>query len=652
MHSGRRYRARMGRALTRRVLLAAVAVVAVLGVAAGVAERGQAAPGAIQLVSIGTFVAPTYVTAPPGDTARVFVVEKRGTVEVLHDGVVSKFLDIQSRVTESGTEQGLLSIAFDPNYATNGLLYADYTTKSPSGDLEIDEFHATGNAVDSGPRLVLLIPHIAAQNHNGGQLQFGPDGDLYIGTGDGGDEDDTQGNGQNPASLLAKILRIDPHQNGASPYTVPADNPAPSGQRPGWAPEVYAMGLRNPWRFSFDAPTGRLVIADVGQDMYEEVDDLSVAGASGANFGWSCYEAMHPGPKTGTGCLAAGTTPTPPVFEYDHSGGRCSITGGVVVHDFYLPALAGRYVYGDYCSGGLYSFAPPTTDGAAATDNSALGLNVPQLSSFGVDGAGHVYAASLTGTVYRLFQSGVADAPPVPSFTVTPNPATPGQTVRFDASGSSDPDGHIVTYAWDLTGDGKTDASGPTASTTYTTTGTHSITLTVTDDGGVSASKTISLVVRAAGTGSGGSGGSGGGSNGSNGGNGGGSNGTAKGAAHLAGTTVHVTTTHRIASVLRSGLPVNVKSTAPAHWAVSLIVDPATAKRLHIHVAKGVRLISIGTALRPKLRSGTLTIAVHVRASVRAALSRLATVHLRVRAVAFGSAHRTATTWHALVFHR
>ena len=630
----------MGRPLTRRVVLAAAAVVCVLGVAAGLAERGQAAAGPVQLVSIGKFNQPTFVTAPPGDTARVFVVEKQGTVEVLHDGVVSKFLDITSRVTTSGTEQGLLSIAFDPNYATNGLLYADYTTKSPSGDLEIDEFHATGNAVDSGPRQVLLIPHIAAQNHNGGQLQFGPDGDLYIGTGDGGDEDDSLGNGQNPASLLAKILRIDPHQSGASAYTVPADNPEPSGLRSGWAPEVYAMGLRNPWRFSFDGP--RLVIADVGQDMYEEVDDLSVAGARGANFGWSCFEATHPGPTAGASCLAAGTTATPPVFEYDHSGGRCSITGGVVVHDFYLPALAGRYVYGDYCSGDLYSFAPPTTDGGAATGNSLLGLNVPQLSSFGVDGAGHVYAASLAGTVYRLVQSGVSDAPPVPSFTVTPNPATVGQTVKFDASGSSDPDGHIVTYAWDLTGDGKTDTTGSSASTTFAAAGTHAITLTVTDDGGVSASKTTSLVVHAA---TGGTPGNGGGSNG-------GSNGTTRNAAHLAGTAVHVTAAHRIANVLLHGVRVTVKSTARAHWTVSLIVDRATAKRLHMRVAKGVKLISIGSASRPKLRSGTQSIVVHVKASVRAPLRKLATVHLRVRAIAISSAHRSATTWRALVFRR
>ena len=390
----------------------------------------------------------------------------------------------------------------------------------------------------------------------------------------------------------------------------------------------------------------RLVIADVGQDMYEEVDDLSVAGARGANFGWSCFEATHPGPTAGANCLAAGTTATPPVFEYDHSGGRCSITGGVVVHDFYLPALAGRYVYGDYCSGDLYSFAPPTTDGGAATGNSLLGLNVPELSSFGVDGAGHVYAASLAGTVYRLVQSGVSDAPPVPSFTVTPNPATVGQTVKFDASGSSDPDGHIVTYAWDLTGDGKTDTTGSSASTTFAAAGTHAITLTVTDDGGVSASKTTSLVVHAA---TGGTPGNGGGSNG---GQGGGSNGTTRNAAHLAGTAVHVTAAHRIANVLLHGVRVTVKSTARAHWTVSLIVDRATAKRLHMRVAKGVKLISIGSASRPKLRSGTQSIVVHVKASVRAPLRKLATVHLRVRAIAISSAHRSATTWRALVFRR
>ena len=630
----------MGRPLTRRVVLAAAAVVCVLGVAAGLAERGQAAPGPVQLVSIGKFNQPTFVTAPPGDTARVFVVEKQGTVEVLHDGVVSKFLDITSRVTTSGTEQGLLSIAFDPNYATNGLLYADYTTKSPSGDLEIDEFHATGNAVDSGPRQVLLIPHIAAQNHNGGQLQFGPDGDLYIGTGDGGDEDDSLGNGQNPASLLAKILRIDPHQSGASAYTVPADNPEPSGLRPGWAPEVYAMGLRNPWRFSFDG----------AQAGHRRCRPGHVRGGRRPVGGRRArgelrLELLRGDPSRADrggelpGCRNDCDTP---VFEYDHSGGRCSITGGVVVHDFYLPALAGRYVYGDYCSGDLYSFVPPTTDGGAASGNSLVGLNVPQLSSFGVDGAGHVYAASLAGTVYRLVQSGVSDAPPVPSFTVTPNPATVGQTVKFDASGSTDPDGHIVTYAWDLTGDGKTDATGSSASTTFAAAGTHAITLTVTDDGGVSASKTTSLVVHAA---TGGTPGNGGGSNG-------GSNGTTRNAAHLAGTAVHVTAAHRIANVLLHGVRVTVKSTARAHWTVSLIVDHATAKRLHMRVAKGVKLISIGSASRPKLRSGTQSIVVHVKASVRAPLRSLATVHLRVRAIAISSAHRSATTWRALVFHR
>jgi glucose/arabinose dehydrogenase len=471
-------------AVWRRGVAAVVVLAAVLIVAGSLAETGHAdTPGPVQLVSIGTFASPTFVTAPPGDTSRVFVVEKGGKVQVVQGGVSSTFLDITSRIATGGQEQGLLSIAFDPNYATTGLLYADYTA-TPSGNLEIDEFHATGNAVDSAPRVVLTIPHADAANHNGGQLQFGPDGLLYIGTGDGGMENDVLHHAQDPTSLLAKILRIDPHQQGSQAYTVPASNPAPSGLRPGWAPEVYAMGLRNPWRFSFDPVTGRLLIGDVGGDTNEEVDDESPAGALGANFGWSCVEGSQPGPTASPTCLAPGTVATPPILWYPHTNGRCSITGGVVVRDSTLPAITGRYIYGDFCTGDLSAFAPPTADGGVATGDAPLGLNVPSLSSFGVDGVGHVYATSLNGPVYRLFQSGVSDAPPVPSFTVSPNPATTGMPVKLDASASSDPDGRVVSYAWEWTGDGKTDATGVTASATFTTTGMHTITLTVTDDGG------------------------------------------------------------------------------------------------------------------------------------------------------------------------
>jgi Glucose / Sorbosone dehydrogenase/PKD domain len=551
-------------------------------------------------------------------------------------GVSSTFLDIHQRVASTGTEQGLLSIAFDPSYATNGLLYADYTA-APSGNLEIDEFHATGNAVDSGPRVVLTIPHTDAQNHNGGQLQFGPDGLLYIGTGDGGNENDTLHHSQDPTSLLAKILRIDPHQSGAQPYTVPASNPGPSGLHPSWAPEVYAMGLRNPWRFSFDPVTGRLVIGDVGQDAAEEVDDLSDAGALGANFGWSCFEATLPGPTSSPTCLAPGTVATPPVFSYPHTLGRCSITGGVVVRDSTLPALAGRYVYSDFCGGQLHSFAPPATDGGLATDDQDLNLNVPSISSFGVDGVGHVYAASLAGPVYRLYQSGASDAPPVPSFTITPSPATTGVPVKLDASASSDPDGRVVSYAWEWTGDGKTDATGATASATFATAGTHSITLTVTDDGGVSASKTISLVVRApAGTGgttsSGGSGAK-----------------PSTTSSLAAGTRERVVDSRSVAAVLRTGLHVQLKSASRVRWTVTVLVSRATALRLHLHPSKATKLVSIGSATRATLRSGTQTIVVRLRRSLHARLAKIGAVRVEVRSVAFDSTHHRATDLLSLV---
>jgi glucose/arabinose dehydrogenase len=625
----------MGRALWRRGVAAVSVLAAVLIVAGSLTEAGHAdTPGPVQLVSIGTFASPTFVTAPPGDTSRVFVVEKPGKVQVVQGGVSSTFLDITSRVATGGQEQGLLSIAFDPNYATNGLLYADYTA-APNGNLEVDEFHATGNAVDSGPRVVLTIPHADAANHNGGQLQFGPDGLLYIGTGDGGMENDVLHHSQDPTSLLAKILRIDPHQQGSAAYTVPASNPGPSGLRPGWAPEVYAMGFRNPWRFSFDPVTGRLVIGDVGGDINEEVDDESPAGALGANFGWSCVEGSQPGPTSSPTCLAPGTVATPPILSYPHTDGRCSITGGVVVRDSTLPAITGRYIYGDFCKGDLSSFAPPAVDGGAATGDAPLGLNVPSLSSFGVDGVGHVYATSLNGPVYRLFQSGVSDAPPVPSFTVSPNPATTGVAVKLDGSASSDPDGRVVSYAWEWTGDGKTDATGATASATFTTTGTHTITLTVTDDGGISASKTASLDVRAP-AGSGGTGSSGTGNSAKN--------ASPSTTASLASSTrVRVVDSRRIAAVLRSGLRVQVRSTTRVRWSVSVLVTRATALRLHLHPSKASKLVSIGSAPRTTLRSGTQTIAVRLRPTLRARLKRIVPIRVEVRTVAVDGTHHRAT---------
>jgi glucose/arabinose dehydrogenase len=229
-------------------------------------------------------------------------------------------------------------------------------------------------------------------NHNGGLALFGPDRLLYIGIGDGGSQNDPDRNGQNLDTLLAKLLRIDPAASDGKPYTVPADNPFVD--RPDARPEIYSYGLRNPWRFSFDRLTDDLSIGDVGQDEFEEVDLVGRGQGRGANFGWSAYE--------GTARFnddQRAPNAVPPVLVYGHDSG-CSITGGYVVRDPSLPTLYGRYLYGDFCAGQLHSFtARPDRE---ATDDRPLGLQVPSLSSFGEDNAGHIYATSLEGPVYRL----------------------------------------------------------------------------------------------------------------------------------------------------------------------------------------------------------------------------------------------------------
>ncbi|MEA2273202.1 MAG: hypothetical protein QOI98_1910 [Solirubrobacteraceae bacterium] len=375
----------------------------------------------MSLVQIGDFASPTYVTAPPGDMHRVFVVEQRGTIALVKDsGQRSVFLDIQGLVTAGG-ERGLLSMAFAPDYATSGRFYVYYTGRTPAteqtGDIEVDEFQRDSTNPDAAlpgtRRRVLHIDHNLQANHNGGQLQFGPDGMLWIGTGDGGGAGDPYSNGQNLSTtnasgrnaLLAKLLRIDPRQGSGcgGRCTIPSDNPFAGG---GGAGEIWAYGLRNPWRFAFDRQTGDLVIADVGQDSVEEVDFAAAPGRGrGANYGWSRFE----GDRTYPGGTPAGSTPgfTFPVITHTHSSGWCSITGGYVVRDPALPELAGQYVYGDYCLGKVY--AARLSAGAAGGDHD-LGLSVPSLSSFGEDACGRVYAASLNGPVYRLSSSGACQA--------------------------------------------------------------------------------------------------------------------------------------------------------------------------------------------------------------------------------------------------
>ncbi len=346
--------------------------------------------GGVRLEKLGDFEAPLYVTQPP-DSEDLYVVEQGGTVRIVRDGeTLSKpFLDITDQVTANG-EQGLLSIAFAPDYPDSHLVYAYYTDLDQNQ--RVVEFRAPdGDAVDpDSERLVLEMDDFAG-NHNGGLLLFGPDGHLYIGTGDGGIADDPKRNGQDLSSLLGKILRIDPQRNGDRAYSVPPDNPFVD--REGARPEVYAYGLRNPWRFSFDRENDQLTIGDVGQNEWEEIDIVPAGEGAGANFGWSAFEADQRFNDDQTAPDAVF-----PVLAYSHDDG-CSVTGGLVVRDRQLRSLYGRYLYGDYCAGELRSFIP---ESKGAADDRALGLEVPQLSSFGEDLAGHVYATSLDGPVYRL----------------------------------------------------------------------------------------------------------------------------------------------------------------------------------------------------------------------------------------------------------
>ncbi len=348
----------------------------------------------MRLSKLGDFDQPVYVSQPPDDSDHLFVVEQSGRIVVVRDGepLAKPFLDLGDEVSCCG-EQGLLSVAFAPDYASSGRFYVDYT--DPAGDTRVVEYRRSDDdplVADPGSRRVILRVDQPFPNHNGGLILFGPDRLLYIGLGDGGSQDDPSRNGQDLDTLLGKILRIDPGASNGKPYTVPADNPFVD--RPDARPEIYSYGLRNPWRFSFDQLTDALSIGDVGQNQFEEVDLVRRGEGRGANFGWSAYEGLARFNDDQTAPSAV-----PPVLVYGHDSG-CSITGGYVVRDPGLPTLYGRYLYGDFCAGQLHSFT--ARPGRDATDDRTLGLQVPSLSSFGEDNAGHIYATSLQGPVYRL----------------------------------------------------------------------------------------------------------------------------------------------------------------------------------------------------------------------------------------------------------
>jgi glucose/arabinose dehydrogenase len=334
--------------------------------------------GGIALVAVARGLdSPVQVTAAPGEPDRLYVVEQAGRIRIVEGGrVVTKaFLDLTSEVV-SGGEQGLLSVAFHPDYRENGLLYVDYTDLS--GDTRVVEYRALDDrtAVDPATRRVLLAIDQPYSNHNGGQLAFGPDGRLWVGMGDGGAGGDPENRAQDLSSLLGKLLTLDVSESSPDP-------------------RIAAYGLRNPWRFSFDRDTGDLWIGDVGQGEFEEIDRLPRAEVGSlVNFGWDAFEGDAPYEEKEAnpeGSLLG------PVAVYDHSEG-CSVTGGFVYRGGEVQELEGRYVYGDYCSGTIWSIAADGTKESVRKES----IQVDGLTSFGEDGRGELYAASSKGTIFRI----------------------------------------------------------------------------------------------------------------------------------------------------------------------------------------------------------------------------------------------------------
>lgn len=390
MHHPARNTYGMRRTQTTALVLTALILMAALFIVSGPRPRAAdaqtngarvAAPPAVALQKVpGTFAQPVYVTAPPGDTTRLFVVEQTGRIRIVRNGVVlaQPFLDL-SGVVSTGGERGLLSMAFDPRFASNGRFYVDYT--NAAGNTRVVRYTVSGtdpDRADPSTRKVLLSVRQPYSNHNGGQLQFGPDGGLYIGMGDGGSAGDPQNRAQNPRSRLGKLLRMNVR---TSPVSVTR----------------YAKGLRNPWRFSFDRATGALWIGDVGQNSWEEVDYLRPGRPAGANLGWNGYEGTHVYNQS----VAAGLVKSRlvwPVTQYSHTLGE-AVTGGYVYRGAAIPALRGFYVFGDFGSGRIWAMKGPGGTRAALPGADRATTHV---SSFGQDASGELYVVSLGGSVFKV----------------------------------------------------------------------------------------------------------------------------------------------------------------------------------------------------------------------------------------------------------
>jgi hypothetical protein len=400
--------------------LSLIGVLAAIGLASREESREASPVPQVKLVEVGRFEQPVYVTSPPNDD-RLFVVERTGRVWVLVEGqrLPRPFLDLSERVSTSGDEEGLLSLAFAPDYASSGLLYVDYNDHEQRTVVEEFRRSTDPDVADPGSaRKVLVIPN-PSRAHHGGHLLFGSDRYLYISQGDGGIYRDPAFPAQDLANLHGKILRIDPRRQGNRPYGIPPGNPFVG--KPG-RDEIWVYGLRNPWRIALEPATGTLVVGDVGALIAEEID---IAPRPGLNFGWSCLEgtspyALEPPPSCrkdlvppaielvrGSVRAAEGTDASPRVARGRAKGDTrletgepvCSVVAGVFVQDPGLSSLVGRHIYGDFCDSSLRSFR---LEGGEVVDPRPLGLDVVVLSSFGVDADGHVYATSLTGPVYRL----------------------------------------------------------------------------------------------------------------------------------------------------------------------------------------------------------------------------------------------------------
>jgi glucose/arabinose dehydrogenase len=355
--------------------------------------RVSPAPGGSPTVKLELLIdglsGPVHLTGAGDGSRRVFIVEQPGTIRVYQQDRLQEqpFLDIRARVRFGG-ERGLLSVAFHPQYAENGRLFVNYT-RQPDGATVIAEYRVSDDPdrADSGSERVLLIIEQPFANHNGGQLQFGPDGMLYIGMGDGGSGGDPLGHGQNLNTLLGALLRID--VDGEEPYAIPADNPFVN--RSDARGEIWAYGLRNPWRFSFDRCNGRLFLADVGQNLWEEINLIE----KGGNYGWNVMEGAHCF-RPPVGCRSEGLEL--PIAEYDHSVG-CSITGGYVYRGSHIENLIGRYVFGDFCSGRIWTLT--ASESGDWTMQVLLDTSL-SISSFGEDEQGELYVVDLNGAVYRI----------------------------------------------------------------------------------------------------------------------------------------------------------------------------------------------------------------------------------------------------------